>query len=462
MIEDKNKNKVLKSALLFFSVMLLGVIGYMVIEGWNAVDSIFMTIITLGTIGYGETHDLSQAGRIFTIFLIVFGLGSAASVLNSFATLLLDNKLNHFLGRKAMDSELKKIKDHVILCGLGQIGMIIALKLQEKNIPFVVIEHDQGEIDKMQQLGFAAVHGDVTLDGSLHAAGIKRAKTLVICVTDLTVNLTLSLAAKEINPQIEVIAQGVDRAFESRMTRAGADKIVYPLALGGEQISELIAHGFKANVEIAGTAESVNGYTLKVHRHFDSISTTLHDILEKEQGLRVIALNRANGELIDNPNLELEVNNGDNVIILLNPLMKSIIKETFSHQKIVYRKILWSDDYSVGDPLIDNEHLQLIQLINVFNEAVHSGESQKILSYTFDRLISYSLEHFKNEEEKLKECQYPDLENHILEHQRLIKTVLDLNKEKKYVFPENISDFLNHWLIDHIMDCDQKYKNYIS
>lgn len=153
LMDKENRKKFIKSILLFMTVIIFGITGYILIEGWNLIDSAYMTIITLATVGYGETNELSDSGRIFTIFLIVFGLGSAASVLNSFATVLLDNKLNNYFGRKAMNAELKKMKNHVILCGLGQIGIIIAVKLQEKHIPFVIVDNNMEEIEKAQQLG---------------------------------------------------------------------------------------------------------------------------------------------------------------------------------------------------------------------------------------------------------------------------------------------------------------------
>lgn len=459
MNEDKNRRKIVKSILLFLCVLISGVIGYSVIEGWNTTDAIFMTVITLGTVGYGETHELSEAGRIFTIFLIVFGLGSAASVLNSFATVLIDTKLDRILGRKSMNSELKKMKGHVILCGFGQIGMIIAIKLQEKKIPFVVIDGNEEEIEKALQLGFVAINGEITADATLLNAGIKRAKTLVIGVSDITVNLTLSLAAKEINPEIEVIAQGIDRTLEPRITRAGADVVVYPMALGGEQISELIVKGFHPNDSISSEAVGdVDGYYLKVYRHFSSESSSVGAILENEKGIRAVAYRPSEGNRIDNPEQETLVFENDSLVVLMK--RQETVKDSPAEGK-KYIEIIWSDDYSIGDASIDEEHLQLIHLINRFNKALSNNESNKVLADTFDRLIVYTLEHFKNEEERMKLCNYPELESHKIEHQKLVQKLMDLNKEKKYVFPESISTFLNRWLIDHILDCDKKYQKYL-
>ncbi|SET34507.1 hemerythrin-like metal-binding domain protein [Natronincola peptidivorans] len=459
-MDKVNKIKIIKSISLFLAVIIFGICGFIIIEGWNIIDAAYMTIITLSTVGYGETHQLTNAGRTFTIFLIIFGLGSAASVLNSFATILLENKLNYFMGRRAMNSQLKKMKDHVILSGFGQIGGIIALKLQEKNIPFVVIDENEEEIQKTRQLGFVSVQGSSTSDATLLNAGIKRAKTMVICIPDITINLTLSLAAKELNPNIEVIAQGDDRSLEPRITRAGADVVVYPLALGGEQISEIIAGNYGQEKETAHwNFQPIDGYYIKMYRHFSNEPLTIQEILAKEKGLRAIGYKPKSFEIIDNPSVDIQVNKDDGVIILLNDNIKG---EKERKEDDVQTKLEWSEEYSVGIASIDEEHLRLINLINNVNEAIRKGESKTILVNTFDQLIDYSLQHFKNEEQLLRNNNFPELETHILEHQKLMKTVLDLNKEKNYIFPANVSEFLNAWLIEHILSSDRKYKEYFS
>lgn len=459
-MDKENRKKIIKSILLFTTIVIFGITGYMLIEGWNLIDSVYMTIITLATVGYGETNELSNSGRIFTIFLIIFGLGSAASVLNSFATVLLDNKLNNYFGRKAMNAEIKKMKNHVILCGLGQIGIIIAVKLQEKHIPFVIVDNNMEEIEKCQQLGFVSVNGNITLDATLLNAGINRAKTIVICSSDITINLTLSLAAKELNPNIEVIAQGVDYSLESRITRAGADVVVYPLALGGEQISEIIANNYKEKQQLESISfQAIDGYFMKMYQHFNNEPITIEAVVKKEKGLRAIALKQKSSKIVDNPNQDIEMFKDDYIIILLNQNMLN--QNTCEEVHSVQAKIEWSDEYSVGNSSIDEEHLRLINLINRFNEALIKGESKNALANIFDRLIDYTLEHFKNEEELMREHNYPELEAHIIEHQKLINTVMEFNKQKDYLSSDSILEFLNMWLIEHIITCDIKYKGYI-
>lgn len=458
-MEDRSRKKIVKSLILFLGVIFFGIAGFMIIEGWNVIDAVYMTIITLSTVGYGEIRALSNEGRIFTIFLIIFGLGSAATVLNSFATIFLENKLNHYLGRRAMKSELKKMNDHVILCGLGQIGTIIALKLQEKNIPFVIIAEEEEEIKKARQMRFLSIEGEITSDATLHNAGIKRAKSLVICLSDLTMNLSLSLAAKELNPKINVIAQGAETHLESRIMRAGADEVVYPLQLGGEQISEIIAgeYGHQGFVP-HGAAQPVDGYAIQLYRHFSSQPATIKEILTKEKGLRAVGYKKQNGQVLDNPPEEKEVYQGDGVIMLLN---SELMEQDENEADRIPGSIEWIEDYSVGISSIDGEHMRLVQIINHLNEAIRKEESKAVLVHTFDRLIEYAMEHFENEENLMRQHQYPEIEEHIKEHKKLMKTVMELNKEKKYIFPANVSEFLNSWLIDHILTTDMKYREYL-
>jgi len=458
-MEGHSKKKIVKSIILFLGVILFGIIGFMIIERWDFIDAIYMTIITLSTVGYGETRALSDGGRIFTIVLIIFGLGSAATVLNSFASFFLENKLNHYLGRRAMKSELKKMKDHVILCGLGQIGTIIALKLQEKNIPFVIIAEEEEEIKKARQMNFLSIEGEMTSDATLHNAGINRAKNLVICLPDLTMNLSLSLAAKELNPEINVVAQGTETQLESRIMRAGADEVVYPLALGGEQVSEIIAGEYGQQASAShGSAQPVDGYSIQMYRHFSSQPATIKDILIRERGLRAIGYKQQNGQVMDHPPEEKEVYQGEGVIMLLN---YELMEQGENNGDRIPGKIEWIEDYSVGISSVDSEHMRLVQIINHLNEAIRKEESKAVLVHTFDRLIEYSMEHFENEENLMRQYQYPEIEEHIREHKRLMRTVMELNKEKKYIFPANVSEFLNSWLIDHILTTDMKYKEYL-
>jgi hemerythrin-like metal-binding protein len=289
---------------------------------------------------------------------------------------------------------------------------------------------------------------------TLLAAGIKRASCIVICIADLTVNLTLALAAKELNPGIKVIARGTDRALESRITRAGADIVVYPVALGGEQISRLIAGFYSEEGDSTdSTYQPVDGYYLKMHRHFHSTPTSIEEIINEEHGLWAVVYKTASGEVTDNPQPDVIVSPGDSVIVLLNNSILSKTKEMMPKQKIE-----WSEEYSVGDASIDEEHLRLMNIINDFNQAIITGQAKKNLAKLFDSLVDYTVKHFKNEEQLMRTANYHDLEAHIEEHRAFVHKVMALNKEKDYVFSSNISSFLHMWLLEHIMDTDKKYQ----
>jgi hemerythrin-like metal-binding protein len=353
-----------------------------------------------------------------------------------------------------MQTALRKLNNHVILGGFGQIGKAISLKLQENSIPFIIIDELDEEVKKAEQLGCLALNGNVTSDVTLLAAGIKRANCIVVCISDLTVNLTLALAAKELNPGIKVIARGTDRALESRITRAGADIVVYPIALGGEQISHLIAGYYNEDGDNTDlTYQPVDGYYLKMHRHFHSAPATIEEIINEEHGLWALVYKTASGEVTDNPRPDVTVFPGDSVIVLLNNSILSKTKEMTPKQKIE-----WSEDYSVGIASIDEEHLRLINIINEFNQALATGQAKKNLAKVFDSLVDYTVKHFKNEEQLMREANYHDLEAHIEEHRALVRKVMALNKEKDYVFSSNITSFLYMWLLEHILDTDKKYQ----
>lgn len=190
-----------------------------------------------------------------------------------------------------------------------------------------------------------------------------------------------------------------------------------------------------------------------MHRHFHSTPTTIEEIINEEHGLWAVAYKTASGEVTNNPQPDVIVSPGDSVIVLLNNSILSKTKEMMPKKKIE-----WSEDYSVGDASIDEEHLRLMNIINDFNQAIITGQAKKNLAKLFDSLVDYTVKHFKNEEQLMRAANYHDLEAHIEEHRAFVHKVMALNKEKDYVFSSNISSFLHTWLLEHILDTDKKYK----
>lgn len=221
-------------------VMLVGTAGYALIERWSLLDSLYMTAITLTTVGFGEVRPLSAGGRIFTIALIVLGVGTVAYGLSSVGEYLLTAGLGRRLHRRRVDRMIVRLKDHVIVCGYGRVGRSVVQTLLENKIDLVVIESDNQVVDELNEEGLAAVHGDATRDDMLARAGIQRARALMVCSGSDTDNLFVVLSARTLNPDLLIVARSVDPESEKKMRRAGADRVISPYQLGGRQMANVL------------------------------------------------------------------------------------------------------------------------------------------------------------------------------------------------------------------------------
>jgi voltage-gated potassium channel len=216
--------------------MIVGTVGYRLIEGWSVLDSLYMTVITISTVGFKEVNPLSDSGRLFTIFLVVAGIGTALYTITRIGQILLEGELVEFLGRRRMQKEIAKLREHMIVCGFGRVGLPVAEDLHGREIPFCIIENDPVLLDEIGHAGFVAVAGDATDADILKEAGIAHATTLFALLATDADNLYLTMAAKELNPNVKVIARALDEKAEVRLKRIGADKVVSPYKIAGTRM----------------------------------------------------------------------------------------------------------------------------------------------------------------------------------------------------------------------------------
>ncbi len=445
-------------------IFALGTFGYYLIEdGWTLFESFYMTAITITTVGYGEVKPLSDMGRWFSVFLVFAGLGAAGLFAGQLAKTFLENNFKDIFGVNKMKKEIKFLRDHFIVCGFGDIGFSICSVLSEARIPFVIIESDEKTAEYAVQRQFLTVNGKATYDTTLIQAGIKKAKGIVICLGEDSLNMHVSLAAREINPEIFIIARGYKSHIEKRMVRAGANTVVNPLKLGGEQIAELIVNQYKKDRTIDDCLihkSSVMGYALKMYQHFQAESKSILEIKEGLGALQALKLRRSDGTEIDIPAEDLEVASHETVLFVMSEGETS--ERIVKNKKFDPQLFEWSDDYRVNVKIFDNEHKKLFELCHEFIESLNKGKGKETLAKTFDQLIDYTCTHFSSEEALFEEYGYPDAEAHIKEHKELTGKVLDLNKNKTYIFPDNVADFLYEWLKEHILDCDMKYAEFFQ
>lgn len=214
-------------------ILLFGTTGYRLIEGWSLLDCLYMTVITLTTVGFGEIHPLTSHGRVFTIVLIFFGMGVVGYAFVSATRFVVEGEILALITRRRHMRAVERIHDHFIVCGFGRMGSFIAQQLHERGIPFVLVEDKPAIQEKIIQLGYLMSPGDATDEEILKSAGIETARGLVAVLNSDAENLYAVLTARELNPNLEIVARASDDAAQKKLMRAGATRVISPYKIGG-------------------------------------------------------------------------------------------------------------------------------------------------------------------------------------------------------------------------------------
>jgi len=223
-------------------VVAIGTVGYRLIQGWSWLDSLYMTVITLATVGFRETGPLTTAGQVFTIGLITVGIATGAWALSAAVDLLIGEDLSGAVARRRMQREIDRLRNHYVICGFGRMGKEIASDLARRKLPIVVVEDNPEQIPLLQSTGYPFVEGDATSDLVLRAAGVERAKGLVAVAASDPVNVFIVLTARGLNPKLYIVARSVLLENEEKLRRAGADRVVSPYVIGGHRMAAAVLH----------------------------------------------------------------------------------------------------------------------------------------------------------------------------------------------------------------------------
>jgi len=310
---------------LFFLIGLLfvGTIGYIVIEDWSFIDALYMTVITVSTVGFREVFDLSPAGQLFTISLIIFGVSFIAYSASSLVQFMVEGQLRSFLGRRKLEKKISKLKNHYIICGYGRIGTHICHELEAKPVPFVVVEREPARVDRLNRDGTLFVDGDATLDETLIKAGIRNAKGLVTAVTSDTENVYITLTARGLNPDMFILARASEEASETKLKRAGATKVISPYVMGAARMAQAILRPSVLDfIEIATTGKN---YELQLEESRVAADSALAGKnlmtsgIRKDLGIIIVGIKKDDGQMYFNPASDTTIDGGDVLIILGEP-----------------------------------------------------------------------------------------------------------------------------------------------
>jgi len=316
-LEDLRRKLFQAMALLAFTVAC-GTAGYMIIEGWNFLDALYMTITTLTTVGFREVHQLSSRGIIFTIFLIVGGVGTVLYALSTGAKVILEGELKEVYGRKKLEKKIKDLYDHYIVCGHGRMGKIISKELKAEGIKFVVI--DKAPQNPDEDAGAVILRGDATQDHVLKEAGIERARGLISVLPTDAENLFVVLSARGLNPNLLIVSRAVEEGSEKKLLRAGATKVVSPYHIGGLRMAHTVLKPTVVDfIEFATKSGNIGLQMQEINIQEGSslIGQTLQECgIGEGLGVIVVAIKQATGDTQFNPTFQSSVKPGDTLIVL--------------------------------------------------------------------------------------------------------------------------------------------------
>ncbi|MDB5229817.1 MAG: potassium channel protein [Chitinophagaceae bacterium] len=324
--------------IIIICIVIIGVLGYMIIEHYRFLDALYMTVISITTAGYSEIRPLSDAGRVFTILLLISSFSTFAFALATITRYIVSGEMGIYFKMKKIMKSIDQLDDHVVLCGFGRNAQQAATILQNQNVPFVVIENQKEMLDSWMQhhSKLLFVKGDATNDDVLMEAGITRARAILSTLPDDADNVYIVLSAKSLNPHLKVISRASTQSSAAKLKKAGADNVIMPYKIGGTHMANLVSKpdviefiDFLSGEEGGSiNIESVDYETLP-----DSIKDrTLREIMDwKKTGVNCIGIKDEQGRYVINPPDDVIISRGMKVMVLGTMNQIHAMKDNVDH-----------------------------------------------------------------------------------------------------------------------------------
>ncbi len=318
-----------------FLIIVIGIVGFIAIEKFNFIDAFYMTIITVATVGFTEVHPLSDAGRIFTAFLIITSFGTFAYAITSITRYIADGEFREYFKSKRLANQLEELENHVIICGYGRNGKQASRVLREHGQRFVVIEQKDEPVQSMtEKYPHLVLKGDATQDEILLEAGIKRASALITSLPVDADNLFIVLSARALNPKLNIISRASDENSDKKLKTAGANHVIMPDMVGGAHMASLV---MKPDVVefidyVTGVGVDINLEEItfeKLPESFKNKTISELDVRSKS-GANIIGFKTAQGEFVINPSPETKLIPNAKLFVLGTSDQISKLKEIFA------------------------------------------------------------------------------------------------------------------------------------
>jgi len=316
----KTRNLIFAAVMLFL-VVSMGTAGYMILEKWNFLDSLYMTVITLTTVGFSEVNPVSDQGRILTMTILVSGLGVVGYLVGTLTQIVVEGQLLRIMGRKKLERQIEKLKNHIIICGYGRVGRIICEEIyRSKPTPLVVIDNDSTVTAKIEEDGHLYLLGDATEEQCLLKAGIRSAKGLATALDSEADNVYITLTAKGLKPNLFIIARAGRIGSEKKLVQAGANHVVSPHQIGGYRMAQaLLRPNVTEFIDFAthdpGTGMGMEEIPVRPQSKLADVALVDSGI-RKELDLIIVAIKKADGTMLFNPASHTTIQIGDTLIAL--------------------------------------------------------------------------------------------------------------------------------------------------
>ena len=327
-------SRIHKTLFLVFSIILLGVAGYMILSDYSFVDALYMTVITITTVGFGEVQPFTPEEKIFTVFLILTSITVFGYAVSIFSEYLVSGKLFEQFKHRKVEKKIQSLKEHTIVCGFGRNGKQAILKLKNYNQQFVVVEKDKEITAELDINNLLNIQGDATLDETLLRAGIKNASTLITALPSDADNLFVVLTANQLNSSCKIISRASNESSYSKLKIAGASNVIMPDKLGGDHMASLVVTPDVIEFVDRLTIEGETTANLEEIAVDDLpkkyINKTILDLdLRRETGCTVIGIRTPDRDYIINPEAETTLTIGSSLIVLGRPEQIIKLRELF-------------------------------------------------------------------------------------------------------------------------------------
>lgn len=303
-------------------VFMIGVVGYVMLEGWTVVDALYMTAITLSTVGFGEIHPLSPIGRIFTVFLMFIGIGTVAFGASVVGQYVLNVSLNQFARERRMKREIADLSGHFVICGYGRVGQTAVQGLRHDGKRVVVIDQNDELLERLKEddPNLLYIVGDSTDDDTLLEAGLKHAAGLLVCTGNDSDNLFVVLSARALHEEILIVVRSSRKQNEKKMLRAGANRVISPYQIGGQQMANIALRPELVDMlDVVTTREGIDLFMqdLVLPANSPLVGRSLRESeIRHKTGVTVVLIGREGEEPLTSPGADMVLEEGDHLVVV--------------------------------------------------------------------------------------------------------------------------------------------------